>query len=161
MGEPLTYDELAAVLRVDGADLLWRVTRGKARAGQRAGRQDKQGYIVLQYRGVDLQAHRVVWLLTHGEWPSTMLDHRDGERANNSPDNLRPATNSQNQANRKASSATGFKGVTMHETGKFQAQCAGKYLGLFSDAECAARVYDAVARRTYGEFARLNFGGAS
>ncbi len=161
MADPFTFAELDAVLRVDGANLVWRVTRGKARTGARAGRQDKQGYIVLQFQGRDLQAHRVVWLLTHGEWPAGMLDHKNGRREDNHPDNLRPATNAENQQNRKPVGEIPFKGVVRHPCGKFQATCARAYLGLYDTPEAAARAYDAAAAHRFGRFARLNFGSTA
>jgi|SRR6185312_10442753 len=158
MAEPITYAEIAAVLRIDGANLVWRVTRGKARAGVRAGRMDKQGYIVLQFMGIDLQAHRVVWLLTHGEWPPGMLDHKDGRRENNLPSNLRVCDNARNQQNSKPRGK--FKGVTRLPHGRYQAQCGKRYLGSFGTDVEAAHAYDDEAAQRYGEFARLNFGSA-
>lgn len=160
MAKALTYEDIAAVLRIDGnGHLVWRVTRGNARCGCRAGRIDRQGYVSLQFAGVGLLAHRVVWLLVCGEWPVGMLDHINGDRSDNRISNLRIATNSQNQANR---SLRGFKGVTLHKkTGRFQAQCGKTYLGLYSNPVDAARAYDQEAARRYGQFARLNFGSAS
>lgn len=155
MNKAFTFAELDSVLRVDGAQLIWKVTRGKARAGSCAGRMDKQGYIVLQYMGCDLQAHRVIWLLTNGEWPIDKLDHIDGRRDNNLPSNLRPCSSTENQRNRKPSGK--FKGITRLPHGRYQAQCANKYLGCFDTDELAALAYDAEALKRYGQFAWLNF----
>jgi len=164
MKRDLTYAEVAQALRVGaGGQLFWLVNSNpRARAGSVAGSIDRQGYVDLQYRGVRMLGHRVVWLLTYGEWPSAMLDHIDGDRSNNDPSNLRICTNSQNQSNRKAVGQTQFKGVTWHRQAKrFQAQCGKRYLGLYKDAEQAARAYDDEARRVYGSYARLNFGSAA
>lgn len=92
------------------------------------------------------------------------VDHRDGNGLNNQRENLRPATNSQNQANRRKKSGTSsqFKGVSWNkEAGKWQAQIRsdGKdtHLGRYSEEEDAARAYDEAAKRKFGEFANLNF----
>ena len=68
MSKQFTFLDLASVLRVEGGDLFWIARRGSARAGKRAGRFDRYGYITLRFDGVDLLAHRVIWLLTHGRY---------------------------------------------------------------------------------------------
>lgn len=162
MTEPFGFAEMDTVLRADGGRLYWRVTRGNARAGMPAGRVDKQGYVSLEYRGRSLQGHRVVWLLTHREWPAGWLDHVNGQRTDNRPENLRVASNAENQQNRhRVAGAVPFKGVVLHPCGRFQVTCGRKYVGLFATAQEAARAYDAAALATFGTFARLNFVGAA
>lgn len=94
---------------------------------------------------------------------STMLDHADGNGLNNQRANLRHATASQNQANKRKTmngSLSKYKGVT-RKAGKWQAQiCIGgesHYLGLYPTEEEAARVYDAEARKGFGQYAFPNF----
>lgn len=58
----------------------------------------KNGYFKGQVCGVDYTAHRVVFFLTHGHWPS-MVDHIDGNRLNNDPTNLREVSRAENQQN--------------------------------------------------------------
>ena len=159
MDSQFTHDEIAAYLRVENGVLFWRIDKKPMRAGARAGRVDRHGHIGVQFKRRMLQAHRVVWLLTHGEWPGTnmMIDHINGNRADNRPSNLRLATSAQNTHNKQRQGAVPFKGVVLHKSGRYQASCKHKYLGLFKDAESAARAYDAQARQVFGEFARLNF----
>jgi len=38
--------------------------------------------------GRKVRAHLVVWALHHGAWPEHRLTHRDGNKRNNTPDNL-------------------------------------------------------------------------
>ena len=85
------------------------------------------------------------------------VDHHDGERANNSVENLRWATqqeNNQNQSIRK-NNKSGFKGVHF-ENGKWKAQIGidGKriHLGYFETIEEAVTVRSARANIEFGEF---------
>jgi len=93
-------------------------------------------------------------------WP--MVDHRNGNGLDNRRANLRPATKSQNGANRliAASNKSGFKGVDLKK-GRWRAQIkvvgSKIHLGYFDLAEEAARAYDMAAIEAFGEFATLNF----
>lgn len=81
------------------------------------------GYIISAgYRNVKLmgrlyQAHRLLWVLRTGnDIPAGMeIDHVDGNRANNSPLNLRLATHSDNAKNRTRSrnNRSGHTGVSL------------------------------------------------
>lgn len=88
------------------------------------------------------------------------IDHKDGDKLNCRRGNLRPATRSQNNSNRRGWSRCGFKGVRKF-AGKYTAriQVDGRcvHLGTHDTAEDAARAYDAAAAKLHGEFARLNF----
>ena len=89
------------------------------------------------------------------------VDHRDENGLNNSRDNLRVATNSQNLANRPKTryNTSGFKGMTFHQ-GKWHTQIVVNgqhhYLGRFADKVTAAKKYNEAAVKHFGEFARLN-----
>jgi hypothetical protein len=111
--------------------------------------------------GVKLLAHRVVWALTYGEWPSGWVDHINGDTFDNRPENLRIAEPGLSNHNRRyADTAGGYIGVTFLK-GKFVAQIQHNkkhhYLGRFESAEEAAKVRDAKAKELYGEDANLNF----
>jgi hypothetical protein len=107
--------------------------------------------------------HRTIYMhaLIMGE---SGPDHRDGDGLNNQRSNLRPATRTQQNANRRADlgGTSRYKGVGWHKaSNRWRAyiKISGRYQGLGNfDAEAdAARAYDAAAILAFGEFARLNF----
>lgn len=93
-------------------------------------------------------------------WPLT--DHINGNSLDNRRVNLRPATKSQNGANRVigVNNASGFKGVHL-DRNRWRAvvRLDGRLvsLGYHPTAEDAARAYDAAALEHFGEFACVNF----
>lgn len=133
-------------------------------AGKEAFTSNDNGYRVGNINRVRYQAHRVVFALGHGRWPSALIDHIDLDRSNNRLDNLREATRQQNTWNKglTVQNASGFKGVSLDRgTGRWisQVQHMGKvhFIGRFDSPEDAAFAYDAKAIELHGEFAHLNF----
>jgi hypothetical protein len=92
----------------------------------------------------------------------TPVDHRDGNGLNNTRQNIRLCSATQNIANRgpMATNTSGFKGVTLHKgTGKWQAQVqvGGRcvYLGLYVSPDLAhAESYERVAASFFPGFSR-------
>jgi predicted aspartyl protease len=131
------------------------------RAGHRAGWVNATtGYVHVRVRGAVLQAHRVVWAIYYGAWPTLEVDHIDGMQGNNRILNLRQATSAQNKRNTRTykNNKLGVKGVDALR-GKFRAQIRvnGKnvHLGLFDTLAEAAAVYRKTAHHYFGEFARV------
>lgn len=97
-------------------------------------------------------------------WTFIRIDHKDHNSLNNTKDNLRPCTQSQNLANARMRSdnTSGFRGVIWdQQRGRYRAELRTngktKHLGRYLKAEDAARVRDAAAMEAFGEFATLNF----
>lgn len=86
-------------------------------------RLDTHGYKVVSIQGKKYKQHRVIFFLMTGTWPE-QVDHKDRDRANNAPLNLRAADNSINGHNKAKlpSNTSGTKGVNfVKQTGKWRA----------------------------------------
>lgn len=96
--------------------------------------------------------HRLVM-----SFPESIVDHLNGNRLNNTKENLRECSRSQNKMNSKArsDSLTGLKGVTA-SYGKFQARIMingkSRSLGLFSTKEEAFDRYKKASIENFKEF---------
>lgn len=117
------------------------------RAGREAGCKMGNGYRVITLERKMIYSHRIVWMLTYGEWPTRSIDHINGITDDNRPENLRESSPAEQMHNRALpkSNTSGVHGVTLHkQTGKWQASIKvhGKfiYLGIFDDLADAAHV---------------------
>lgn len=141
--------------------LTWKTKRGPRSAGSIAGSVHEKGYIRVNVCGRLHYAHRLAWLLAHGRWPKGQIDHINGIRTDNRLANLREATPTNNNGNRRVQSNTrsGVKGAHWHkQSGKWTANIRidGRqiYLGLFATAKEAGAAYAEAAKTIFGEFAR-------
>jgi hypothetical protein len=144
--------------------------RWHVREEQRPGRRRPNGpYARTNVRIGDRSTTIAMHSLLTG-WPLT--DHADHNGLNNQRYNLRPATFTENNANKREQAGTSsrFKGVcwaaSTLRTGeqgrwlaRIEANDRAHYLGKFACEEDAARAYDAAARRFFGAYACLNFPG--
>lgn len=135
----------------------------RATPGQEAGHLNTRGYVEIRYLNKTLQAHRIAWYLHTGVDPGSMvIDHVDGNRANNRINNLRLATvkqNNQNQKKRTTPTTSKYKGVCWYSRyNKWMAQIRINnrpvYLGYFHTEEEAFLAYCRAAEENFGEFAR-------
>jgi hypothetical protein len=120
------------------------------------------------------RAHQVAWYLSYGVWPTTIIDHIDGDGTNNRLSNLREATPAQNAYNRTRRSAV-RNGTDTHDSqykGVRKANAKtdkglpwrsvivhhGKFISLGSYATEweAAEAYNTKAKELFGEYASLN-----
>lgn len=92
------------------------------------------------------------------------MDHANGNGLDNRRSNLRPATASQNSANRGPGPrhSSQFKGVDWYPRNKKWRARIGhngkpRHLGFFEEEIAAAKAYDKAARELFGEYARPNF----
>ena len=148
-------------------DFHWKidVCNGKHKAGDKAGgihgKPGKQ-YWRIWVLGQAIRANRLAWLLEKKQDPGIefLVDHKNGNKLDNSIENLRLASEKKNNENRKKGSnnVTGYKGVyrTKSEANPFCARINVNkkdiYLGAFPTAELAAEAYKEAAIIHYGEF---------
>ena len=125
-------------------------TSSNAVVGSEAGSLNvKTGYYQTTFNGKRYANSRIVYALYHNIDPGIMLvDHIDGNRKNNHPNNLRLVTNRQNHMNRVNQGIwpVGVKcrpsltlGPRFHATIKISGKF--KHLGVYSDPESASAAY--------------------
>jgi hypothetical protein len=132
-------------------------SRGRAKAGERAGSVIHCGYrrIIIDYE--KHYEHRLAWLYVYGEWPDE-IDHLDGHCDNNAITNLRSCNRSQNNWNAKRlTGQSGLRGAYLDERNlqwysKIQIGGQQKFLGNFNSAEEAHQAFEAAARDSHGDF---------
>ena len=118
------------------------------------------GYAARCENGKRIFMHRQIMQAPKG----AVVDHSDGNRANNCRSNLRVCTREENMRNirKHSGSSSRFKGVGwMRQSRKWYARIwyMGKRirLGYFTDEAAAARAYDRKAVELFGPYARVNF----
>ena len=155
MTEALTAQRLRDLVDYDKESGIfrWRIARPKAPIGAKCGCVNKTlGYAFI---GVDKRtylAHRLAFLHVLGEWPVEIVDHINGDRADNRWANLRMASrklNAENLRKPRPANKVGLLGVT--KIGKrFQAAISigGKQvkLGYFDTPDEAAMAYISAKR---------------
>ena len=127
-------------------------------AGKRAGHVDRSGYCLITIDGHKHTAARLAWLYMTGAWPAETIDHKNCIRSDDRFENLRPASFSENLANRSAFGKSGLKGA-YHNPDRGWFSCiriGGRtiQLGRFRTAEEAHAAYVAASTRVHGEFSR-------
>lgn len=116
--------------------------------------RDRTVYAMRTEDGRNLRLHRLI-----GGDTAPIYDHKNGNGLDNRRGNLRPATRSQNQGNRRSQRNAGSAYLGVHfdkKMGKWRAQARGVHIGWFVTELEAAVAYNDQAPAFHGEFARLN-----
>lgn len=162
-----TRDQLLSLFDDVGDSVAWRYSAKGRQAGRKVLTVDGQGYRTVTVMGVMMAVHRVLWTMRNGPIPKGgWIDHIDGNKLNNLPENLRLTTVMGNNWNRgmNKKNTSGVKGVCWHKSlGKWQAQIEMKggsvqYLGLFDRIEDAEQVIKIHREALHGEY--TNHGAA-
>lgn len=160
-----SQERLHELFRIDGANLVRRVSSGNCKAGSLAGTKMKGGYRRVWVDGAHALVHRIVWKMVTGEEPPKNIDHINGDTSDNRIENMRDATHGQNMQNQRLrkSNTSGFTGIRWYDypyTGK--APCwtvnicidgKAKHIGYFDDIADAIISYERAARLHHGIYA--------
>lgn len=121
---------------------------------------DKDGYLYGSIMKVKVKAHRVIWCIMTGKWPSGVIDHINHRCNDNRWSNLRDTSIKDNGRNRGATqSESGVAGVSRYrkDNNRWQVRISdGKktiWLGIYDTLEEAIEVRRR-AERDYGYFVK-------
>lgn len=133
-------------------EFRWAISRPGVRAGSLAGSVHRlKGYRTIQCLGGSWRAHRLAWLFVYGYDPEEQeIDHINGVRTDNRPENLRIASRSEQTHNSTCRSSTGVRGVWQISETRFGARLSveGESVLYRQDFET---LEDAVAARRQAE----------
>lgn len=147
---------------LDGDIVFWKRGRMIGKPVSISERPSGHQNIFLRYDG-KLRGYvlsRIIWLLRHGVYPEILVEHKDCNPKNNSVENLRLSTQSQNMANTRTGRTGRIKkGVYLDiRTQKYytQVQKDGRVYSKcgFVNFEDAYKARQELAIQLFGEFAR-------
>jgi len=95
----LSHEYLRKILHYNplSGEFRWLRSRGRGLRGMIAGSVTGVGYRQIQIDGIFYYASRLAWFYMTKEWPEFIVDHENENKEDNSWDNLREATDSQNK----------------------------------------------------------------
>ena len=154
VSEALNYDP-------ETGSLTWaKPLSNVVKKGDEAGFNHSYGYRVVSVRNVQYLAHRVIWAIqTQKDTPAHLvIDHKNGNPADNRWCNLRIGTQRDNTCNSKRQAgSSGVRGVRwVARLNKWHARISvdnrERYLGIFKTKQEAVDARLAAEREFYGEY---------
>lgn len=144
------------------SNLAWKIFEGLF-PGTPAGCVKSDGYLAVVLNKKTIRSHRIIFSMSNGVDPlDKIIDHINGNKLDNRPENLRIATvneNAQNRCTIQKNNTSGELGVTWNrKCSKWQVALKhnGKciYLGVFKSKEEASLVSKSARIKLFGEFSR-------
>lgn len=133
--------------------------KGGYKTGQRTGCSKNRKYETIGIGNKQYYSHMLAFIYMNGCLPDGIIDHINGNRLNNSWNNLRPSTYKLNAANSATKKIGNIKGVSWDKKlKKFAAYiCPNRkkiHLGYFDCPAAASFAYQIFADLHFKEFAR-------
>ena len=145
----ISHAELLRVIHYDplSGEMRWRVSLGRAAAGNLVGTLDPRGYRMTVIHGEKYWLHRLAWFYVQGSWPMNEIDHINHCKGDNRIANLRDVSHSANLHNREIPAL----GIKRHHRSCTWSACIivnKKRIGLgyhkdWFEAVCARKSWDA------------------
>jgi hypothetical protein len=156
--ELLTYDAIAGTFLYNSRS----TPQFNAQfAGEIAGWINPRGYRIISIKNRGYGASKLAWLYMTGEWPTKLIDHINGCRADDRFCNLRLVTPAQNCSNGKVytSNKTGYRGIFWKASRNKWSVTIGVnrrciFVGEFIDKDEAIKARLAAEARYHGVYSR-------
>ena len=155
-----TYEMLHELFELKDGELFRKKrVSNNTKVGDIVGTTNATGYKQVKIGRITHLCHHIVYKMVHNK-EAVLLDHADGNRANNKIENLREVTVSQNAINsKKKNNISGYKNVIWQKSRsnyivKLHIDGKQKYIGEFKDVELADLVAQEARVKYFGSFAR-------
>lgn len=149
----LTQEKLKELLHYNPQTgfFTWVKSKGRAKAGSIAGCPDKDGYILIGINRKLYKAHRLAFIYMEGSEPSHDVDHINRVTGDNRWSNLRHATRSQNNINRKCKGYYWSSGIRKY-CALIQVNGNKIHLGYHESEAEARKAYIDASLKYFGQF---------
>jgi hypothetical protein len=155
----ITQEQANHLFEYRDGKLFWKNSKRPSFNGKEVGCDDGQGYIKVTIDKKQYLAHRIIYLMHHGEMPE-MIDHADRNVKNNYIENLREADATKNRMNGRhwRPAKSGCRNVSLQKgRSKFSVyiriQGKSTFIGNFDNLELADLVATEARSKYHGEFA--------
>jgi len=132
---------------------------GKEAGSPRNSSHNSKHYWHVKVDSTPIKRSHLVFLFSHGRWPSLQIDHINGNSLDDRIGNLREATATQNAWNHKTrrKGAQTPMGVRVTHNGKYQARIAVNKkqiaIGTFDTPDLASQAYQQKRKEFFNEYA--------